>query len=66
VRRLVPHLARHGADGEARAAAANVMRYFDTSALHYHADEEQDLFPRSSRRWPARIRCACLTSTPAK
>ena len=45
LRRLVPHLARHGADGEACAAAAGVMRYFDTSALHHHADEEQDLFP---------------------
>jgi hemerythrin-like domain-containing protein len=45
LRRLVPHLARYGADGEARAAAANVMRYFDTSALHHHADEEKDLFP---------------------
>ena len=45
LRRLVPHLARHGADAEARAAAANVMRYFDTSALHHHADEEEDLFP---------------------
>lgn len=45
LRRLVPHLARHGADGEARAAAADVMRYFDTSARHHHADEEDDLFP---------------------
>lgn len=45
LRRLVPHLATHGADGEARTAAANVMRYFDTSAQHHHADEEQDLFP---------------------
>ena len=45
LRRLVPHLATHGADSEARTAAANVMRYFDTSAKHHHADEEQDLFP---------------------
>lgn len=45
LRRLVPHLASHGADGEARAAAAHVLRYFDTSALHHHADEERDLFP---------------------
>lgn len=45
LRRLVPHMARHGADGEARTAAANVMRYFDTSARHHHADEENDLFP---------------------
>jgi len=45
LRRLVPHLAAHGADQEARTAAANVMRYFDTSAKHHHADEEDDLFP---------------------
>ena len=45
LRRLVPHLASHGADGEARTAAANVMRYFDTAAKHHHADEEEDLFP---------------------
>lgn len=45
LRRLVPHLDRHGADEEARTAAANVMRYFDISAKHHHADEEQDLFP---------------------
>ncbi|MDQ3196409.1 MAG: hemerythrin domain-containing protein [Pseudomonadota bacterium] len=44
LRRLVPHLAAHGADEDARIAAANVMRYFDTSARHHLADEE-DLFP---------------------
>ncbi|MDE2457132.1 MAG: hemerythrin domain-containing protein [Burkholderiales bacterium] len=45
LRRLVPHLAQHGADEQARTAAANVMRYFDTSAVHHHQDEEADLFP---------------------
>ena len=45
LRRLVPYLAKHGAVFEARSAAANVMRYFDTSAGHHHADEEEDLFP---------------------
>jgi hemerythrin-like domain-containing protein len=43
--RMVPHLAQHGADDQARTAAANVMRYFDTSAKHHHEDEEVDLFP---------------------
>ena len=33
LRRLVPHLAEHGVDEAARTAAANVMRYFDTSAF---------------------------------
>jgi hemerythrin-like domain-containing protein len=45
LRRLVAHLPAHGADAQARAAAAAVIRYFDTSAAHHHADEEVDLFP---------------------
>lgn len=45
LRRLVPHLARHGADADARSAAIAVMRYFDTAAKDHHADEETDLFP---------------------
>jgi hemerythrin-like domain-containing protein len=45
LQRLLPHLAKHGADNEARIAAAGVMRYFDTAARDHHADEEQDLFP---------------------
>lgn len=45
LRRLVSHLAAHGANEEARTAATNVLRYFDTSAKHHHADEEEDLFP---------------------
>jgi len=43
--RLVPHVAAHGADMQAREAAQAVMRYFDRSAVDHHADEEQDLFP---------------------
>ena len=43
--RLAPHLAANGSDQTAREAAQNVMRYFDTSARHHHADEEEDLFP---------------------
>lgn len=43
--RLVAHLGSHGADLQARQAAVAVMRYFDTSAKHHHADEEVDLFP---------------------
>jgi iron-sulfur cluster repair protein YtfE (RIC family) len=45
LKRLAPHLAQHGADDQARTAAANVMRYFDTAARHHHEDEEKDLFP---------------------
>jgi len=45
LRRLVPHLAVHGTDSEARLAAASVIRYFETAAKDHHADEEEDLFP---------------------
>jgi hemerythrin-like domain-containing protein len=45
LRHLAPHLVEHGANDEARSAATNVIRYFDTSARHHHADEEEDLFP---------------------
>jgi hemerythrin-like domain-containing protein len=45
LRRLMLHLVNNGADTEARTAAANVTRYFDTSAKHHHTDEEADLFP---------------------
>lgn len=43
--RLLPHLAAHGADRAAQQAASAVMHYFDTAAVHHHADEEVDLFP---------------------
>lgn len=43
--RLVPHLASHGADPEARQAAAAVIKYFDKAAHLHHEDEEQDLVP---------------------
>ena len=45
LKRLALHVAEHGADAQARTAAANVMRYFDTAALQHHADEEENLFP---------------------
>ena len=45
LRRLVPHLLVHGVDEEARTAATRVMHYFDTAAMHHHADEEDELFP---------------------
>lgn len=45
LRRLVGHLAQHGADAAARSAATAVVRYFDTAAKDHHADEESDLFP---------------------
>ena len=48
--RLPAHMHAHGADAEAQRAATGVIRYFDTSAPHHHADEEVDLFPRMATR----------------
>jgi len=47
--RLVKHLPQHGCDEQARQAATNVMRYFDTAGEHHHDDEERDLFPALER-----------------
>ncbi|MBU3739394.1 MAG: hemerythrin domain-containing protein [Rhodoferax sp.] len=43
--RLPSHLADYGSDAVAQEASRAVLRYFDTAAVHHHADEEQDLFP---------------------
>ncbi|QYF95703.1 pyridoxamine 5'-phosphate oxidase [Massilia sp. PAMC28688] len=43
--KLVPHLAAHGADEQARQAAAAVIKYFDQAAPLHHEDEEHDLIP---------------------
>jgi hemerythrin-like domain-containing protein len=43
--RLPDHVAAHGADPEAQAAARRILQYFDRAAPHHHQDEEEDLFP---------------------
>jgi hemerythrin-like domain-containing protein len=53
LQRLRDHLAQHGCDEQARQAAANILRYFDTAGAHHHEDEEQDLFPRLTASAPA-------------
>lgn len=45
LQRLANHVRQHGSDDQARQAAKNIMRYFDTAVVDHHADEEQDLFP---------------------
>jgi pyridoxamine 5'-phosphate oxidase len=45
MRKLLLHLPVHGADEEARQAAAAVLKYFDQSAPLHHADEEENLLP---------------------
>jgi len=43
--KLLSHLPEHGADEQAREAAAAVLKYFDKAAHLHHDDEEQDLIP---------------------
>lgn len=43
--RLQAHLADHGADAQAQAAAGDVLRYFDLAAPKHHDDEELHVFP---------------------
>ncbi len=45
LQKLGIHLAGHGADEQARAAAAAVIKYFDQAAPLHHADEEENLVP---------------------
>lgn len=45
MQKLPVHLARHGADEQARQAAQAVLSYFDKAAHLHHADEEEDLVP---------------------
>ena len=64
--RLLPHLAQHGADAQAREAAQAVLRYFDEAAPNHHADEEDDLFgllQQASTTDPASAALAELTQT---
>ena len=48
--RLVAHVADKGVDAEAKGAIGRVLTYFNTSAVHHHQDEEQDLFPPLARQ----------------
>jgi hemerythrin-like domain-containing protein len=44
--RLQAHLAQSGPDDQARQAATDVMRYFDTAGPAHHEDEERHVLPR--------------------
>lgn len=48
--RIIEHMAKHGADQQAKQACAQVLHYFNTSGPQHHADEEEDLFPALLRR----------------
>ena len=45
MQKMPAHLARHGADEQARQAAEAVLKYFDKAAHLHHADEEENLVP---------------------
>lgn len=44
--RLQAHVQGHGADAQARGAAADVLRYFDLAGPKHHEDEERHVLPR--------------------
>jgi hemerythrin-like domain-containing protein len=54
--RLAPHLETKGCDADAQSAAHAVLRYFDTSGVWHHQDEDEDLFPLLRTRAAARGR----------
>ena len=45
LRRLIDHVDTNGHDASSRAAAADVLRYFDRAAPLHHEDEELHVFP---------------------
>lgn len=46
LQRLQAHVAAQGIDGQARDAAADVLRYFDLAGPAHHEDEERHVLPR--------------------
>lgn len=46
LQRLRVHWRQHGADAQARGAAADVWRYFELAAPQHHLDEERHVIPR--------------------
>jgi len=47
---LLVHINEQGIDDEARKTARDIIRYFSSSVLLHHQDEEEDLFPRLNRQ----------------
>ena len=58
LRRLVDHIEGSGHDAQSRAAAADVLRYFDIAAPLHHEDEELHVFPALASSTDTRIRAA--------
>ena len=53
--KLRAHLDLHGADGQARQAARDLLRYFDQAAPEHHRDEERHVFPALRASGDARL-----------
>ena len=53
--RLRDHVVDHGADGPAREAARDVLRYFDIAAPLHHEDEELHVFPPLLAQGPPEV-----------
>lgn len=60
LRRLQQHVQDKGADSDARAAARDVMRYFDQAAPLHHQDEELHVFPPLLQTASAQVRALVL------
>ena len=56
--RLWTYLQSHVVDPTAADAAMAILNYFEKSAPHHHADEEQDLLPALERKLMAQERTA--------
>ncbi|MDO8989729.1 MAG: hemerythrin domain-containing protein [Sideroxyarcus sp.] len=45
LQKLAIHLVSQGCDQQARQAAQDILRYFDSAGQFHHQDEEEDVFP---------------------
>ena len=45
LQKLASHLTEKGCDQQARQAAQDILRYFDSAGQFHHQDEEEDVFP---------------------
>jgi hemerythrin-like domain-containing protein len=61
LQRLMDHIDGKGHDAQSRAAAADVLRYFDIAAPLHHEDEELHVFPALAGSSDARLVDAVAT-----
>lgn len=61
LRRLIDHIDANGHDAQSRAAASDVLRYFDIAAPLHHEDEELHVFPALADSGDAQLLQAVAT-----